>query len=216
MTEAAVDPRTRLGWLTPTFFASGAAALLYQIAWERVLFTIFGVTTEAVTVVVTAFLLGLGVGSLVGGWVSERPSIHRLRWFAGAELGVAAFGAGSIPLFHAVGAATLDMAPAGTTAVTFLLVLLPTTCMGATLPLLVAYAVRACGSVGWSVGTLYHVNTAGSAIASVVAVTAALPFLGLRGTVWLAMACNLGAAALALRQERREAPCEAPCEARAR
>jgi predicted membrane-bound spermidine synthase len=193
-----------LAWLTPTFFASGAAALIYQVAWERVLFTIFGVNTEAVTVVVTAFLLGLGLGSIAGGQVSKRPGCRHLRWFAAAELCVAAFGLVSVPFYHAVGRMTLGMGPAATTAVTFLLVLVPTLCMGATLPLLVTYAVARAGSVGWSVGTLYHVNTAGSAIAAVLTVIVALPFLGLRGSVWLAAACNVAVAAAALRQDARE------------
>jgi MFS family permease len=70
-----------LRWLEHAFFLSGIAALTYQVAWERVLFVIFGINTEAVTVVVTAFLLGLGVGSAVGGWISKRPGCRHLRWF---------------------------------------------------------------------------------------------------------------------------------------
>jgi predicted membrane-bound spermidine synthase len=195
-----------LRWLEHAFFLSGIAALTYQVAWERVLFVIFGINTEAVTVVVTAFLLGLGVGSAVGGWISKRPGCRHLRWFGGAELAIAAFGALSVPFYHVVGRLTLGLDPVATAAVTFLLVLLPTMLMGATLPLLVAYAVRASGSVGWSVGTLYHVNTAGSAIAAVLTVTLLLPYLGLQGTVLAAGACNCAAALMALRRDRAAEP----------
>ena len=53
------------------FFFSGFPALIYQLTWQRALFRIFGVNIESVTVVVTAFMLGLGIGSLAGGWLSK-------------------------------------------------------------------------------------------------------------------------------------------------
>jgi spermidine synthase len=191
-----------LGWLERAFFLSGIAALTYQVVWERVLFVIFGINTEAVTVVVTAFLLGLGLGSALGGWVSKHPGCRHLRWFGAAELAIGAFGVLSVPFYHAVGRATLAYGPVATGVVTFLLVLLPTLLMGATLPLLVAHAVKSSGSVGWSVGTLYHVNTAGSAIAALLTVTLFLPWLGLQGSVLAAAACNAAAAVMALRRDR--------------
>src|SRR5579871_5571519 len=49
------------------FFVSGIPALLYQIVWQRSLFAIYGVNVQSVTIVVTAFMLGLGLGSLGGG-----------------------------------------------------------------------------------------------------------------------------------------------------
>ena len=52
------------------FFFSGFPALIYQLTWQRELFLIFGVNIESVTIVVTAFMLGLGFGSLAGGWLS--------------------------------------------------------------------------------------------------------------------------------------------------
>ena len=193
-----------IAWLTPVFLISGAAALIYQVAWERVLYAIFGVNSEAITVLVTAFLLGLGIGSITGGWISKRPRCSHLRWFAAAELSVAAFGAISIPFYHAVGNATLGMNRTSTALVTFLLVLAPTLLMGATLPLLVTYAVRITKSVGWSVGTLYHVNTAGSAIAAILAVTLLLPYAGLQRSVWIAVCCNVVVAIAAMRRHEFE------------
>jgi len=193
-----------IAWLTPVFLLSGAAALIYQVAWERVLYSIFGVNSEAITVLVTAFLLGLGIGSLTGGWISKRPGCSHLSWFAAAELSVGVFGAISIPFYHAVGDATLGMSRTSTAFVTFLLVLAPTLLMGATLPLLVTYAVRITKSVGWSVGTLYHVNTAGSAIAAILAVTLLLPFAGLQRSVWIAVGCNVVVAIAAFRHHTYE------------
>jgi spermidine synthase len=193
-----------IGWLSTVFFLSGAAALIYQVAWERVLYVIFGINTEAVTVLVTAFLLGLGIGSIVGGWISKKPGCRHLRWFAAAELGVATFGAISIPFYHAVGSVTLGMGRAPTAIITFLLVLAPTLLMGATLPLLVTYAVKRSGNVGWSVGTLYCVNTAGSALAAILSVTLLLPVAGLQRSVWIAATCNVIVAIVALRRDAVE------------
>lgn len=45
------------------FFFSGCAALIYQVIWQRMLFTIFGVNLESVTIIVSVFMFGLGVGA---------------------------------------------------------------------------------------------------------------------------------------------------------
>jgi hypothetical protein len=66
------------------FFASGFAALFYQIIWQRALFTIFGINVEAVTVVVTV-LFGLGFGSLFGGWLSRTSTVPLLVIFGLTE-----------------------------------------------------------------------------------------------------------------------------------
>ncbi len=86
-------------WLYAVFLLSGFAALLYQLVWQRALFTIYGIDITSVTVMVTVFMLGLGVGSLVGGELSRRAPRSALRIFALVELGAGAFGVFSLPLF---------------------------------------------------------------------------------------------------------------------
>src|SRR5881394_2830531 len=86
------------------FFFSGFPALIYQLTWQRELFRIFGVNSESVTIVVTAFMLGLGVGSLAGGWVSKRRDVALLPLLAAIELMTAAFGIVSLGVFAHVGA----------------------------------------------------------------------------------------------------------------
>src|SRR5947209_19389363 len=78
------------------FFVSGFPALLYQIVWERALFTLYGVNIESVTIIVTVFMLGLGLGSLAGGKLSTRPGVQLLRAFGAIELSIGAFGAVSL------------------------------------------------------------------------------------------------------------------------
>lgn len=179
------------------FFLSGAAALLYQVVWQRTLFSIYGINIESVTMVVTAFMLGLGLGSLAGGAVSKNPDRPAVLLFAGVELSIALFGAFSLSILHGVGKATLALAPSAVGLITFLLVLLPTMLMGSTLPLLVAHFTRRSKNVGRSVGTLYFVNTLGSAVASAAAVLLLLGSFGQSGTVRFAAALNATAAVVA-------------------
>src|SRR5690349_17751913 len=155
----------RFRWLCVLFFVSGFPALLYQIVWQRTLFAIYGVNIESVTVVVSAFMLGLGLGSLAGGRISRIPGAPLLLLFGGAEIGIAAYGIASLPLFHWVAGFTAGAPPVQTGLLAFALVLIPTILMGATLPLLVAHLVKLSGNVGTSVGILYFVNTLGSAAA---------------------------------------------------
>jgi len=180
-------------WLV--FFLSGFAALLYQLVWQRALFAIYGINIESVTMVVTAFMLGLGLGSLAGGALSKNPRRPVLVLFSLVEAGIGIFGILSLALFRFVGSATLTLSPALTACVTFALVLVPTMLMGGTLPLLVAHEVRASGNVGRSVGMLYFVNTLGSALASLAAAVVLLGALGQTGTVRLAAGINFTVAA---------------------
>jgi predicted membrane-bound spermidine synthase len=173
------------------FFLSGFPALIYQIVWQRTLFAIYGVNVESVTIVVSAFMLGLGLGSFAGGYLTRNPRVPRLLLFGAVELGTAAYGLASLPLFHAVAKATAGAAPLETGLLSFALVLVPTVLMGATLPLLVAHLVDVSGNVGRSVGALYFVNTLGSACACFVAAWFAMPYLGMSRSVAMAAALNV-------------------------
>jgi hypothetical protein len=95
------------------------------------------------------------------------------------------------------------MSAVATFVVAFLLVLVPTLLMGSTLPLLVAHLVRSSRNVGKSVGTLYFVNTLGSAFASAAAVLFVMKAAGLRGTVQAAALLNITVSLLAYVAHRR-------------
>ena len=185
-------------WLLPLlFFASGFAALLYQVVWQRTLFSIYGINIESVTVIVTAFMVGLGFGSLAGGAISRIRALPVVLWFAAVETAIGAYGLASLSLFRWLGGATLLESPSVIALVTFLMVLVPTTLMGATLPLLVAHFTRQSRNVGDAVGKLYYVNTLGAAGASILSVVFLLGHLGQAHTVQLAAVLNLGSALVA-------------------
>ena len=188
------------------FFFSGFPALLYQLVWQRKLFTIYGVNIESITVVVTAFMLGLGFGALLGGALSRVGRWTPLMIFAGLEVGIGLFGFASLRIFDLVAAHTLGATPLYVFLITFGLVLLPTLLMGATLPVLVGFLIRQNNSVGQSVGMLYFVNTLGAcqsvgmlyfvntlgaAAACILTGFFIFALAGLSGTVALAAALNL-------------------------
>ena len=177
--------------LLGVFLLSGFAALVYQVVWQRALFAIYGTNIEAVSVVVTAFMLGLGLGSFVGGRISRDPRRPLPLLFGVIETLIGLYGAASLAIFDAVGTATAGASMTATFGLSFTLVLLPTGLMGATLPLLVAHIVRENGNVGRSVGTLYFVNTVGSAAAAFVTSVWLLRYLGKSTTVLSAAALNL-------------------------
>ncbi len=181
-----------MAFLLPLFFTSGIPALLYQVVWQRSLFTIYGTNTESATAVVAAFLLGLGLGAHIGGWVASRWSTNRLLVIYGAiEFVIGVFGLFSLPLFDAIGIRFTTASMWQTGLLAFGLVVLPTVLMGATLPILGAYLVARRGHVGNGVGALYFVNTLGSAFACFLAAEFLMQAFGQRGTVEIAAAFNL-------------------------
>jgi spermidine synthase len=173
------------------FFLSGFPALIYQIVWQRSLFSIYGVNIESVTMVVTAFMLGLGLGSLLGGIMSTAKRIPLLGVFGLVELGIGIFGLTSLRLFHWVALFTAGVSPIRAGLISFAVLLIPTVLMGCTLPLLVAHFARLSGNMGQSVAILYLANTLGSAGACLVAAKVTMPFLGQSGSVAAAAAMNL-------------------------
>ena len=184
--------------LCALFFFSGFPALIYQLTWQRELFRIFGVNSESVTVVVTAFMLGLGLGSLAGGWLSRRRGISLLPLLAAIEITTAAFGIVSLSVFETVGALVANWPLPAMAAVNLLLVIVPTLLMGATLPILVSHLVRRSGQVGNAVGLLYYVNTLGAGAACLVCCIVLFPFLGMHGAVYTAVSLNVAVAAGAM------------------
>jgi spermidine synthase len=186
------------------FFFSGFPALIYQLTWQRAQFRIFGVNIESVTIVVTAFMLGLGLGSLVGGWLSQRRAIPLLPLLAIIEVMTGAFGLVSLGIFDRVGEFTAAWPLPAMGAVNLGLVIVPTLLMGATLPVLVAHLVRRSGNVGSAVGLLYYVNTLGAGAACLVATVLLFPFLGMQGTIYIAVAMNGAVAAGALAAHWRD------------
>lgn len=191
------------------FFFSGASGLIYEVIWTRLLLTVFGATIYAVSTVVAAFMGGLALGSYLGGRLADR--IRRpLRLYGVLELVVAATAlavpwmlSSFDPVYGAVyrgGSASFFVLSLLRFALTFLVLLIPTTCMGATLPLLSRFLVRRSDALGSRIGGLYTVNTAGALVGTFLAGFVFIAALGVAGTIYLAAAVSglVGIASLAL------------------
>ena len=185
------------------FFASGFAALLYQIAWQRVLFGWYGVDLDSVSAIVSIFMLGLGAGAVIGGWLADRFASRRILLFALIELTIGAFGVFSLDIIDGVGGLFPAESIPRLVILTFLVFAVPTCAMGATLPVLVTELVERTQNVGLSTGTLYFVNTLGAASGALAAGNLLLPLGGLDGLVAVAATLNLLVAGIAYAAFRR-------------
>ena len=147
------------------FLCSGFSALIYQIVWQRALFQAFGVNIESVTIIVSIFMLGLGIGSLTGGMLSKQFPKHLPHMFIICETIIGIFGVFSLKLISVVTQTTIHSSLLTVSVATYGLLFIPTMFMGATLPILVSYLYRTYQNVGQSISILYFINTLGSAIA---------------------------------------------------
>lgn len=176
--------------LLAVFFVSGVSALIYQVAWQRLLFAAFGVDVESITIIVSTFMLGLGCGALIGGQLADRFGNRVIELFAACEVGIGLFGAISPALIPAVGEHFMQHNLPVIAVANFVLILIPATFMGATLPMLVAYLFRRSANVGVSIGSLYLANTLGAAIGALATGAALFVFLTLNQAIYLAAGGN--------------------------
>ena len=184
------------------FLLSGAAALVYQVVWQRVLTLHTGIGAASVALIVAAFMAGLGLGSHVGGVLSARVSAGMaLRLFAAIEVAVGIFAFFSCRLYYeglGVWSASLYRSTAGVAAAHFLAFLFPTSLMGMSLPFLVRATVRDAASAPRVIGRLYGVNVLGAAAGALLAPWLLMRFFGLDGAVRFGVAANLLAGVAAL------------------
>jgi spermidine synthase len=186
------------------FFASGFAALLYQLSWQRALFGWYGVDLDSVSAIVSIFMLGLGGGALVGGWLADRLPRHRILLFSAIELTIALFGFVSLDTIDAIGAVFATESLAVIVGLTFAVFVIPTCAMGATLPVLVTELTSRTGNVGAATGLLYFINTLGAAVGALAGGLVLTGIFGLDGLVMIAASINLFiafSAALAFRSK---------------
>jgi len=189
------------------FFVSGAAGLVYELVWVRQLVLVFGGTTYAITTVLVAFMGGLGLGSFLAGRLAPRlsrpgPIYGLLEVAIGAyalcipwllTLVEPAYRAAYPYLAHHPALLTLFRF-----AISASILLVPTTCMGATLPVLVRYVAAWRPAPGGGVAMLYGLNTLGAVAGVLLAGFYLLPVCGLTVATRVAAAGNFSVGVLAL------------------
>lgn len=198
------------------FLASGAAGLIYQVVWTQNLVLIFGDTTLAIVTTVTAFLAGLGIGSLVGAAVGARLR-RALAVYGLLEIAVGCL-ALLMPLAFDVIAtlfrnAYLSLPPTEVGLIRFglaFVALAPVTIlMGMSLPVLTRHLVREDPDVGERIARLYGLNTLGAVVGSVASGYLLIELIGLRETTLVAVGLNLCAGGGAVLMSRAFGAAEA-------
>lgn len=188
----------------PLFFISGAAGLIYEVVWTRTFGVVFGNTVFAVSTVLTAFMLGLAVGSWLFGRIADKtPS--PLKLFAVLEVAIGAYAfafpaiLAATDLFYSWFFRTFQPGFHPLNLVRFVLsviiLLIPTALMGGTLPVLSKLWANSSkkneAGAGRSVGLLYAVNTFGAVLGSFLAGYVLMQLLGVSNTIYLAALANI-------------------------
>ena len=189
------------------FFFSGMSALMYEVIWMKELTLIMGNTVQSTTTVLSAFMAGLALGSLVFGRLVDKLSISPLRFYAYLELGIGVFAFAFpflikgfqtlyISLHHFLGLSLLVFTILRFI-VSFILLLAPTILMGATLPILSKYVEEGYLNIGKKIGLLYAVNTLGAVVGILSTGYLLIGLSGIKSTTNLAIMINLLVALLA-------------------
>lgn len=176
------------------FFFSGFSALLYQVAWQRMLGLFAGSDVRSVTIIVGAYLSGIGIGGLIGSLIADRfDSRQAVRLFGLCDLGIAAFAFASRWIFYDLlflRLNTLAASSAPLLLAAFVSLLVPTVLMGLSLPLLSKALVRSIAEAPQRIGGLYAINTLGSAMGALISGLFLISTLGFERTVYLGGGLN--------------------------
>ena len=195
------------------FLLSGVAGLTFELVWTRHLGLAIGATSIAIATITAAYMGGLALGSHIGGRIADRLE-RPLAVYGILELAVALPGF-VIPAIALavpdVDAALFGEASGFARALTRFLVavvvlIVPTTLMGATLPILARAVTERLGTVGREVGTLYALNLAGAVIGAALAGFWFVPSLGRGGANAIAIGIDVLVGVIALVGGMRGAP----------
>jgi len=194
----------RLLWTRPLILSflllSGSCGLIYEIIWMKMLTLVIGNTVFSITTVLSAFMLGLALGSFLAGRFISRVK-DPLRTYGILQGGIGAYAlilsglvAGTEPLFRFIYqnvSTSFYMLSLLRFFICGAILLVPTTLMGATLPVLSKYFVQTRNDLGWNIGILYGVNTLGAVLGSFAAGFILIPVLGMSRTIHTAALLNL-------------------------
>lgn len=196
-------------WIYLCFFLSGFSGLVYEVVWSRLFVYTMGSSHLSIAVVVSVFMAGLALGSALGGRLADRVA-SPLRLYGWLVIGAGVLSVAVIPeinllepLLRAVyrlhdgepGHLLFTLVKVAVCSIT---ILLPTTFMGATLPVLVRHLSRSLGEVGSRIGALYAVNCLGAVAGTLAAGFFLIPRIGLGWSLLLAGAVDVAAGLLAL------------------
>ncbi|MFO1523738.1 MAG: fused MFS/spermidine synthase, partial [Kiritimatiellia bacterium] len=192
-------------WISAFFFCSGISALVYQVAWQRLLVLQSGVGIYSISVIVAAFLAGLGIGNITGGrWSLRLTPSGAMRAFSLVEISIGLFALIS-PLLYYQGFQHLPAVVYGNRLFTgiahFSALLPPTLLMGMSFPLLVRAICREDWVSSTGIAGLYGLNTVGAALGAIITPWVLMRYWGIDGAIYIAAVINIvvGLASLYMR-----------------
>ena len=182
------------------FGFSGWCALTYQIAWNRILSLLLGSSIYAFSLILTTFILGLALGTMVFSHMVNKFK-NPLVVFGFLQIGIGVSAMAMIPLFENIPFinrwvyqnwnmefATIQWS---VFLVIFCFLFVPTFFMGGQFPVVVRLVVRKLGTLGHSIGKVYASNTVGTIIGSFLAGFVLIPWIGVQNTILVAVGLNL-------------------------
>lgn len=182
------------------FLFSGISALIYQIIWIRLMGQIFGNSTYAISAVLAAFMSGLALGSWLAGEIVQRKK-NLIKIYAFLEIGIAlsavlsTFAMLNLDIFYKYIISGIGYSSLLIILVRFVfgfvLVLIPTILLGATLPTISQYLIRKKEEIGKKYSLLYALNTFGGLIGIVLVSFYLIERIGLPGSLTFAVINNL-------------------------
>lgn len=191
-TRIMLNPRLTL---SAAFFISGTSALVYQLCWNRYLYAAVGVDIDSTSIIVATFMLGLGIGNAFGAYIASRqPGLAAFVWI---EIMLFLIGISSPSILLPLSEQLSGMSRGSAAGILFVVLLIPTGLMGATLPVMTEAARGRPALKALNFSALYLFNTLGAAAGAFLCGFVLLGELGLRNSIHLAALANLIAAAAA-------------------
>ena len=187
------------------FFISGAAGLIYQVCWVRILSLVFGNTVYAVSMVVAGFLSGLAIGSRYWGKKTDTAK-NPLKMYVLMEAGIAVSALVITLLITVLDNAVVSvMTPESVNnggwliiryVLVFIILLPPTMLMGGTLPVMGRMVTGSLEGIGLGISSVYAFNTYGAMAGSFLSGFIFIPQLGVWGAITIALCLNALVAAV--------------------
>lgn len=196
----------RVAIVSAILFLSGSSALLFQTLWLRLSGLAFGNSVWSAALILSSFMAGLALGAAIAA-STTLGRLRPLRLYVGLEMIVAIFGCTLIfalpllgewmrPIFQALWNHQQSLNVLRV-AVSFLILLIPTTAMGLTLPILLEDPLLKRREFARNIGLLYGANTLGAMAGALLGETYLVRACGLWGTALTAAVVCCGAAAAA-------------------
>ena len=196
------------------FLISGGCGLIYEVVWTRLFTVIIGNTVFSVSAILTVFMAGLALGSRLAGKLLDQRPIPLARAYALLEAGIGVYNLllpfflkAADPFFGSLYSSAYQsfwILELARLLISFALLIVPATLMGATLPILIRLYVKNIASVGAQAGRVYAVNTLGAALGAAAAGFLLVPYIGVTFALYLAAALNLCIALVAWQAGRKD------------